>query len=96
MKAKIVFIFVIFLLSSCSFFKVIPEKDYTTQSIKQYEDRGKCLILHRGEEAWRAYDLTATIDDSGMITRVSKLLKHVSLVYIWTELTTSGSFFLKY
>jgi len=63
MKSKILFIVLMFLFSSCSFFQVIPEEDYTTQSIKQYEDNGKYLILHRGEEAWHAYDLRP-VDDS--------------------------------
>ena len=66
MKAKILFIVLIFLFSSCSFFRVIPEENYTAQSIKQYEDSGKYLILHRGEEAWHATDLRPVNDSLNM------------------------------
>ena len=62
MKAKILFIALIFLFSSCSFFRVIPESPYTAQSIYQYEEDGKYLVLHRGEEAWHAYDLVVAND----------------------------------
>ena len=63
MKTKILLISALLILSSCSFFRVIPESPYSAQSIKQYEDDGKYFVLHRGEEAWHAYDLHFT-DDS--------------------------------
>ncbi|MCK4569598.1 MAG: hypothetical protein KAT76_04855 [Bacteroidales bacterium] len=50
------------LSSSCSFFRVVTESQYTSQSIKQYEDEGKYLILQRGDEAWHLYDLQITND----------------------------------
>ena len=48
--------------SSCSLYKVIPESPYTAQSIKQYEEEGKFLILHREEHAWHIYDLRIVND----------------------------------
>lgn len=57
MKIKILFILLILFLSSCSYFRVIPASDYSLQSIKHLADTGKFLVLHRGGEAWHAYDL---------------------------------------
>jgi len=62
MKTKILLIAVLLFLSSCSFFRVIPESPYTAQSIYQCEEDGKYLVLHRGEEAWHAYDLVVAND----------------------------------
>jgi len=62
MKTKILLIASLFILSSCSFFRVIPESPYTAHSICQYEEDGKYLVLHRGEEAWHAYDLVVAND----------------------------------
>jgi len=62
MKTKILLIAVLLILSSCSYFRVIPESHYTAQSIKQYDANGKYLVLHRGEEAWHAYDLDIVND----------------------------------
>lgn len=62
MKTKILLIAALLILSSCSFFRVIPESPYTAQSIKQFEDDGKYFVLQRGEEAWHAYDLYVAND----------------------------------
>ena len=61
MKTKILLIAALLILSSCSFFRVIPESPYTAQSIGQYVG-GKYLVLHRGDEAWHAYDLVVAND----------------------------------
>jgi len=58
MKTKILLISALLFLSSCSFFRVIPESDYSVQSLKQYENDGKYLVLQRGEWAWHIYDLS--------------------------------------
>ncbi len=58
MKTKILLIAALLILSSCSFFRVVPESDYSAQSLKQYENDGKYLVLHRGEWAWHIYDLS--------------------------------------
>ncbi len=57
MKIKILFILLILFLSSCSYFRVIPASDYSLQSIKHLADTSKFLVLHRGGEAWHAYDI---------------------------------------
>lgn len=57
MKTKILLIAALLSLSSCYYFRVIPEVPYTVQSIRQYEDTGKILILHREENAWHLYDV---------------------------------------
>lgn len=58
MKTKILLIAALLILSSCSYFRVLPEDPYTIYLIKQHEYKGKYLVLHRGEEAWHAYDLS--------------------------------------
>ena len=62
MKTKILLIAVLLILSSCSYFRVIPESNYSAQSIKQYDDDGKYIVLHRGEVAWHAYYLYVAND----------------------------------
>ncbi len=62
MKPKILLIAALLILSSCSFFRVIHESDYSAQSLKQYENDGKYLVLQRGDEAWHAYDLEVKND----------------------------------
>ena len=57
MKTKIILITVLCLLSSCTTFTVVPIDPYSAKSIRQYEVRGKYLILHRDNDAWHMYDL---------------------------------------
>jgi len=52
----------IVLTSSCSFYRVIPENPHNSQTIKQYEEDGKYLILHRDDEAWHVYDVECSND----------------------------------
>lgn len=66
MKTIIQLIAALLLLSSCSYFRVLPADPYTVQSIKMHNDSGNYIVLHRGEEAWHAYDLEIT-DDSLLI-----------------------------
>ncbi len=74
MKTKILLIAMVVLMSSCSYFRVLPEDPYTVQSIKQHEDDGHFLILQRGEEAWQAYDLE--IKNDSLIVRLDPQLGH--------------------
>ena len=63
MKTKIILIAVLFLLSSCTTFTVVPVSPYSAKSIREYEVSGKYLVLHRENEAWHMYDLEI-INDS--------------------------------
>ncbi len=53
---------IIILTSSCSFYRAVPDKNYSSQTIKQYEEDGKYLILQRDSNAWRMYDISYTND----------------------------------
>ena len=57
MKNKIIVISILCVLSSCSYFRVIPVSNYSSLSLKEFEDKGKYIILHRGNQAWHVYDL---------------------------------------
>lgn len=69
MKSKFLLLLMIFSLSSCFYFRVIPEQSYDLQRIQNYETSGKVLILHRDDFAWKLYNvkskdslLTARLD----------------------------------
>ena len=52
------------LFSACShYFRVVVENPYSAQSIKQFDEEDKYLVLHRGNDAWHMYDLQI-INDS--------------------------------
>lgn len=57
MKTSILFLAILFLLSSCSYYRVIPKASYSGQSIVELQRSGKVLILHRGEDAWLMKDV---------------------------------------
>jgi len=63
MKTKILFLAVLLLLSSCTSFNVVSVSPYSAKSIRQYENEGKYLVLHRENDAWHMYDLEI-INDS--------------------------------
>ena len=49
MVKNTILVFVLFLFSSCFYFRAIPEHEYTGLTIQQYEESGKILILRRGD-----------------------------------------------
>ena len=49
MRKIIAFLFILFFLSSCYYFRAIPKHTYTEQSIQHYEKSGKILILHSND-----------------------------------------------
>ena len=80
MKTKILLIAILLILSSCSYFRVITESPYTAQSIKQFEDDGKYLVLQRGDWAWHAYDLSVH-NDTLMAKLNAQLGYHIKYLY---------------
>jgi len=67
MKTKYILLLTTFLISSCSYYRVMPKENYEAQSIHQFHKDGKCLILHRGEMAWRIEDLDV-VDENYQMT----------------------------
>lgn len=43
--------------SSCSFYRVIPEKQYDAETIKKYDYLNKYIVLKRDQDAWHMYDV---------------------------------------
>ena len=57
MKTKILLLAALLSLTSCYYYRVIPRESYNIQTIKQLEEAGKILVLHRGDHAWHMYDV---------------------------------------
>jgi hypothetical protein len=57
MKTKLLLLVALLSLSSCYYYRVIPEIAYNVQTIEQFEKSGKILVLHRGEDAWHMYNV---------------------------------------
>ena len=62
MKKPALLIVSFLLLSSCAFYRVMPEKDYTLQTIVDFENDGKYLLLRWEDIAWRMIDLQVSND----------------------------------
>ncbi len=60
--AIIAMIVLLCISSSCSFYRVVPQDQFTSQSVMQYEDAGRYLILHRSDEAWHMSDIQLNND----------------------------------
>ena len=61
MKTKINLILMLFLLSSCSYFRVIPKSSFQGHDIEQFENDGKFLVLHSGDDACNIFHVQ--VDD---------------------------------
>jgi len=57
MKKMIPFLIFLFFFSSCYYFRAIPKHEYTGQTIQQYEESGKILILHRDDLVRQLYEV---------------------------------------
>ena len=57
MKKMITFLVLLFFFSSCFYFRAIPKYEYTGQTIQQYEESGKILILHRDDLMRQIYEV---------------------------------------
>jgi hypothetical protein len=70
MRSTFLFVIIsgILLLSSCAYYRVIPDPDYSVELIQQRDTSGSYIVIHRGERAWHAFDLQ--VGDSVMTTKL--------------------------
>ena len=66
MKTRILFIIATFMLSSCSFFRVIPYNADQHEAIVNFYEDGRYMVLQRGQDAWHATDIKLTADSLHM------------------------------
>jgi hypothetical protein len=83
-QSKLKFTFALAILiclsSSCSFYRVVPDNNYSSSSIKESDSIGKYLVLQRAEEAWHMYDVQLS-NDSIQASLETNLGYHVNHLY---------------
>jgi hypothetical protein len=80
MKTKLMLLAALLSLSSCYYYRVVPQGTFNKQKAIEFEQKEKILVLHRDEDAWRLYDVHITNDilHAKIDVRLDYLVNHLN------------------